>query len=148
MLSNIAHRKHHNSMNLQKEHTDTDEQCNVVLGQKKCARDIHTSGPHVVRYDTGEEYLYDYDDHSQMISGICKTCYEPLTDFNKSERPGCYGYCKLHGESAFERYFARNGCKKCGFVGPHNLLNYDMMWHDGDIHCGRCGAYVRMYDAG
>jgi len=28
------------------------------------------------------------------------------------------------------------------------LINYDMMWHDGDIVCESCGGYIRSYDAG
>lgn len=135
-------------MNLKNEHTHEDKCCDVMLGNKNCVRAIHTSGPHVVRYNSGEEYLYDHDDPSQMISNLCKTCFEPLTEVNKSKRQGCYGYCKLHDGPAADRYFELRGCKKCGFAGPHNLLNYNMTWRDGDIHCGRCSTYVRMYDAG
>lgn len=28
------------------------------------------------------------------------------------------------------------------------VINYDMMWHDGDIVCVKCGQYIRMFDAG
>ena len=30
----------------------------------------------------------------------------------------------------------------------YEVRNYDMMWHDGDVHCADCGTYIRMYDAG
>lgn len=135
-------------VNLENENPKTDEQCKVRLGHKNCARMAHVDGPHVCRYPSGHEYLYDYDDPTQMVFGLCKTCFVELTEDNQSNRPGCHGYCGQHDEAAYQRYFDRNGCKKCGFVGTHELRNYDMMWHDGDIHCGRCGAYVRMYDAG
>lgn len=40
-------------------------------------------------------------------------------------------------------------CPNCGAPpSQHQLRNYSMMWHDGDIYCRNCGAYVRMYDAG
>ena len=38
-------------------------------------------------------------------------------------------------------------CPKCGSK-KFEVRNYDMMWHDGDVHCADCGTYVRMYDAG
>lgn len=38
-------------------------------------------------------------------------------------------------------------CPKCGGKN-FEVINYDMMWHDGDVYCVDCGAYVRMYDAG
>lgn len=40
-------------------------------------------------------------------------------------------------------------CPNCG-ASPEfqEVRNYSMMWHDGDIHCTRCDAYVRGYDAG
>jgi hypothetical protein len=28
------------------------------------------------------------------------------------------------------------------------MRNYSMMWHEADIHCGSCGAFVRYWDAG
>jgi hypothetical protein len=40
-------------------------------------------------------------------------------------------------------------CKKCGSKPrDHEVRNYSMMWHDGDVYCLKCGAYVRMWDAG
>lgn len=40
-------------------------------------------------------------------------------------------------------------CPKCGSSPRrHEIRNYSMMWHDGDIHCIDCGTYVRGYDAG
>ncbi len=40
-------------------------------------------------------------------------------------------------------------CKKCGSKPKdHYMTNYDMMWHEGDVYCSKCGAYVRMWDAG
>lgn len=39
-------------------------------------------------------------------------------------------------------------CPKCG-ASPYQqeVKNYNLDWHDGDVYC-KCGAYVRMYDAG
>jgi hypothetical protein len=28
------------------------------------------------------------------------------------------------------------------------VINYNMMWHDGDVVCETCNGYIRMYDAG
>jgi hypothetical protein len=42
-----------------------------------------------------------------------------------------------------------NECSQCG-SGPseHEVRNHDLMWHDGDVYCLRCGNRVRTYDAG
>jgi len=40
-------------------------------------------------------------------------------------------------------------CKKCGAPpSEHELRDYSMLWHDGDVYCRKCGSYVRMWDAG
>jgi uncharacterized Zn finger protein (UPF0148 family) len=40
-------------------------------------------------------------------------------------------------------------CPKCGSPpSEHEVRNHSLMWHDGDVHCTKCGAYVRSYDAG
>ena len=40
-------------------------------------------------------------------------------------------------------------CPKCGSApDKHELLNYDAMWHEGDIYCRLCDTFVRSYDAG
>ena len=38
-------------------------------------------------------------------------------------------------------------CPKCGST-EFELKNYSMMWHEGDIHCAKCGQFIRYYDAG
>lgn len=38
-------------------------------------------------------------------------------------------------------------CPKCGSI-EFELKNYDMAFHDGDIHCANCGQYIRRFDAG
>ncbi len=40
-------------------------------------------------------------------------------------------------------------CPGCGAPpAEQEVRNYDSTWHDGDVHCTKCGGYVRMYDAG
>lgn len=40
-------------------------------------------------------------------------------------------------------------CPGCGAPpSQHEVRNYSLMWHDGDVHCTKCGTYVRPYDAG
>lgn len=39
-------------------------------------------------------------------------------------------------------------CPSCGDCPPHTMSNYDMMWHEADIHCKSCGTFVRTWDAG
>lgn len=39
-------------------------------------------------------------------------------------------------------------CPKCGAVGQVEMRNYEIMWHEGDIHCAVCGAFIRHFDAG
>ena len=28
------------------------------------------------------------------------------------------------------------------------IRNYDPTWHDGNIHCKKCGKFIRFYDGG
>jgi DNA-directed RNA polymerase subunit RPC12/RpoP len=40
-------------------------------------------------------------------------------------------------------------CPKCGSPPKeHSVENYDAMWHDGDVVCGKCRTRVRGWDAG
>jgi Zn ribbon nucleic-acid-binding protein len=38
-------------------------------------------------------------------------------------------------------------CPECGAT-DFEMRNYEMMWHEGDIHCARCGKFIRRFDAG
>ena len=38
-------------------------------------------------------------------------------------------------------------CPNCGST-DFEMRNYDMAWHEGDIHCARCGRFIRRFDAG
>lgn len=38
-------------------------------------------------------------------------------------------------------------CPDCGST-EFEMRNYSMMWHEGDIHCARCGKFIRKFDAG
>lgn len=38
-------------------------------------------------------------------------------------------------------------CPECGST-EFEMRNYSMMWHDGDIHCAKCGRFIRRFDAG
>ena len=38
-------------------------------------------------------------------------------------------------------------CPACGST-DFEMRNYERMWHEGDIHCARCGQYIRRFDAG
>jgi hypothetical protein len=45
--------------------------------------------------------------------------------------------------------YTHKHCPKCGADPDHQeIRNYNMAFHDGDIHCTKCGTYVRAYDAG
>ena len=40
-------------------------------------------------------------------------------------------------------------CPHCGADAAHfHVENYDPIWMDGDVMCGKCGKRVRTYDAG
>jgi predicted Zn finger-like uncharacterized protein len=44
--------------------------------------------------------------------------------------------------------FTMNGvCPKCGST-EFELKNYSLAMHDGDVHCARCGQFIRVFDAG
>lgn len=38
-------------------------------------------------------------------------------------------------------------CPECG-SNEFELRNYNMAFHDGDIHCANCGWFIRTFDAG
>jgi uncharacterized Zn finger protein (UPF0148 family) len=38
-------------------------------------------------------------------------------------------------------------CPDCG-AAKFELRNYSEIWHDGDIHCAKCGTFIRRFDAG
>lgn len=39
-----------------------------------------------------------------------------------------------------------NRCKKCGYSGQLIMKNFDAVAREADLHCGQCGAYVRMWN--
>jgi hypothetical protein len=40
-------------------------------------------------------------------------------------------------------------CPKCGAdPSKHEVRNYSMMWHEGDVYCLMCNTFVRSFDAG
>lgn len=40
-------------------------------------------------------------------------------------------------------------CPKCNAEPKfQEIRNFDQVWRDGDVHCTKCGTYVRGYDAG
>ena len=41
----------------------------------------------------------------------------------------------------------RNQCPECG-SDDSTVVDYDPMWHDGDVVCNRCNTYIRAWDAG
>ena len=46
-------------------------------------------------------------------------------------------------------YKGSPNCPECDAPpSKHEVRNHSLIWHDGDVHCTECGAYVRKYDAG
>lgn len=46
-------------------------------------------------------------------------------------------------------YAGSPNCPKCGAPpSQHIVRNHNLAWHDGDVYCGKCNAFVRYYDAG
>ncbi len=41
---------------------------------------------------------------------------------------------------------ANTFCPGCG-SREFEMRNYEMMWHEGDIHCAKCGKFIRRFDA-
>lgn len=39
-------------------------------------------------------------------------------------------------------------CPKCEKTDRLEVRDYDPMWRDGEVWCGRCKVKVRLYDAG
>lgn len=45
--------------------------------------------------------------------------------------------------------FPHAHCPKCDSPpSKHRMTDYDPMWHEANIYCNECNAYVRHYDAG
>jgi hypothetical protein len=45
--------------------------------------------------------------------------------------------------------YTQQHCPNCGACPEHQeVRNHSLMWHDGDIHCTQCEAFVRSFDAG
>jgi len=38
-------------------------------------------------------------------------------------------------------------CPECGEEKEFVIRNWDERFREGDVHCGKCGAYVRMTNA-
>lgn len=48
-----------------------------------------------------------------------------------------------------EDTYLNQHCSKCGACPQYQeIRDYSMMWHDGEIHCTRCGNFIRDFDAG
>lgn len=57
-------------------------------------------------------------------------------------------FCDKCQKEVWSAYLHKH-CPECDSAPEnHELRNYSMMWHEGDIHCGKCGTFVRYYDAG
>jgi len=42
---------------------------------------------------------------------------------------------------------ANTKCPECGST-EFKMRDYSEMWHEGNIHCARCGKFIRRFDAG
>jgi hypothetical protein len=73
----------------------------------------------------------------------------PLEDEIMSKNHSVYkelGICEI---CEIEKRPNHEHCPKCNSTSDrHEVRNYNAMWHDGDIHCMDCNAFVRRYDAG
>jgi len=38
-------------------------------------------------------------------------------------------------------------CPECGSAA-FEMRDYELMWHEGNIHCAECGKFIRRFDAG
>lgn len=63
----------------------------------------------------------------------------------KSSTPPYFSDAYWEAYGAFRSHY--NSCPECKGTNTE-VLNYDMMWHEGDIVCTKCRCYVRGYDAG
>jgi uncharacterized Zn finger protein (UPF0148 family) len=53
----------------------------------------------------------------------------------------------FHGIGSDTVSMANTKCPDCGST-EFEMRNYEMMWHEGDIHCAQCGKFIRRFDAG
>ena len=125
--------------------------CNLTLGedgQHTCQRSKGHDGPHVYRGYGNYPFMYATEDPQKTVYGYCHDCYSKIVGDNKGTGFGSALHCAEHLGPVQEAHRIANSCKACGFPGPHQMRNYSMVWHEADIHCGSCGAFVRYWDAG
>jgi hypothetical protein len=129
--------------------------CATPLGKDKiylCQREPNHNGVHAHCFLSNlDPILYQKDDPTQFATGHCHICFVQLTDDNRGTGLASALYCRDHLDEGRAPTLKHNSCKKCGHDGmnpSHDIRNYSMMWHDGDVHCGKCGAHVRSWDAG
>lgn len=131
---------------------DGTETCDVLVGEKldrPCERPKDHKWAHAVGLAPDRHTIfYDREDPTQSDFDNCRTCLEPITDQNRATGRASALYCLACIGPVQEAAREANRCKACGFEGPHEMRNYSMMWHEADIHCGRCGAFHRYWDAG
>jgi hypothetical protein len=127
------------------------ETCDFAIGdnaQFTCEREKGHSDPHVHRGYGNYPFMYATEDPRKTVYGYCHDCYAEIVGDNKGTGVGSALHCAEHLGPVQEAHRIANSCKACGFPGPHQMRNYSMMWHEADIHCGSCGAFVRYWDAG
>lgn len=80
---------------------------------------------------------------------IKETCLcDPGPHLLLKEEHGPNEYCEFCHCRVWSNYTHKH-CPNCNAdPSTHVMKNYSMMWHEGDIYCGKCDTYVRGYDAG
>lgn len=92
-----------------------------------------------MKTNIGIDILMQIDCEKHNKKGFCLDCH-------KIELYAEYGKCDKCDDVAMPNHIH---CPKCGSPpSDHEVRNYDMKWHDGDVHCTKCETYVRGWDAG
>lgn len=59
--------------------------------------------------------------------------------------------CRFCKKDDYDHMWRKTGhrfkCPRCGGDRKH-VINYSMMWHDGDVICSDCRLWIRSFDAG
>ena len=139
---------HNETMPLENEVEDHEATCGIPLGEngyKNCSRPPQHEGVHAgTIYD--RTFHYRADDPTVRTFNHCGTCHRELTDEIRATGVASALYCVDHIGPPQAEWHRRNDCPKCGYDGPYEMRNFSQISRMGDLHCGRCGAYIRMYD--
>lgn len=107
-----------------------------------------------------ESYRKTHGDSFQVIAEILgsleasklefyRRIAAPYEDKRKAENGDVYSMAEPRKPSGPEIVCPNKDCaESLKERSEYEIRNYNPTWHDGDIHCIKCGTYIRGFDGG